>query len=189
MIGNHWQRKLMLVIVFSLIVLLPKISVYSLESEQGELVGWDAFVEKTNEYSLKFETLMNKSNRIALSQNKALQKAMQMNDREQAGQIMAEASNKLSEIIKELRLLKAPLGLAMYHKKMIESYENRKMSNDAMLEKDIETSKKYNYKAMLSEKAAMVEMKRVCIEHNAPKEEIETLNQVIGAMDKAIQNF
>lgn len=179
MVKNQFKKKPLLIILAILIILPLRASTYASETKQVESISWDQFVEKTNKYSSEFENIMDRSKQTARLQNEALQKAMEMDDQEQAKKIIAETSDKLAQIIKELKLLEPPSELALYHKKMIESYENRKISNDAMLNKNTQVANEYNYKATLSEKEAMIEMKKVCINYNAPKEEIEKLNQLI----------
>ena len=165
-----------------------------IESIDGEVftsspagsMSWEQFDESISEYNLKMEAFMDKTKLIVLSQNEGLQKAMKMDDREQAGRVIAETSGKLAELIRELKLLKAPPELRIYHKKMVEAYENRKMANDEMLAMNREAANKYNRKAKLLGKEAMVEMRRICIKYNAPREVIEALSQVIDLMSNSM---
>lgn len=147
--------------------------------ELSSAAAWESWYENIKDYIERIEAIDKKSKEAANQLNIKLQAAMQKRDNELARQVLIESGERLGALLKEVKALKPPQELEIYHAKAVASYDYMKKANEAVLRNDKDSVFAYNNAALVSLIESLEELKEVYISHGAPKEYIESLAAII----------
>ncbi|HOW36202.1 MAG TPA: hypothetical protein PL155_07300 [Candidatus Omnitrophota bacterium] len=97
---------------------------------------------------------------------------------------LREMLNKRNEeifdaVMEELKNFDVPEELVSYHMKIIDVYTFRKLANEALLNNNVESSRKLFYQSAMSHIRALDEFKVILMAHNVPDDVIRGIEETI----------
>lgn len=160
------------------LALAPINSVYSQTTQEQAQADMQKTVELIN-YVQKNTYLQRVADQAFAETSEGIVVAQKSHNNQMRDMLNKRNEEIFDTVMGEFKKLDVPVELVSYHMKIIDVYTFRKLANEALLNNNVESSRKLFYQSALSHIRALEEFKALLMTRNVPDDVIRGIEETI----------